>query len=120
MNSGDANVGPPIAAATGLPANLPSISRAKLPATYAAAKEAITECARIDECKDWADKSEALASYAKQAEDDALRKMCDRIQARAIRRCGELLRAICPDKGGRPSAKTSVGVHTSSEKSSSN
>lgn len=77
-----------------LPANLPSITNARIPATYQAAKAAISECARIDECKDWADKAEALASYAKQAEDGALRQMADRIQARAIRRCGELLREI--------------------------
>jgi hypothetical protein len=51
-----------------------------------AAKVAISECAHIDECKDWADKSEALASYAKQAKDDELRNMAERIQARAIRR----------------------------------
>lgn len=81
-------------AMTTLPANLPSIANAKIPATYRAATESIAECARIDECKDWADKSEALASYAKQAGNDELRQMADRIQARAIRRCGELLREI--------------------------
>lgn len=32
-------------------------------------------------------------SYAKQSKDDSLRKMADRIQARAIRRCGEMLKA---------------------------
>jgi hypothetical protein len=37
-------------------------------------------------------------AYAKQAGDDSLRKMADRIQARAIQRCGELLRAIKPAK----------------------
>ena len=44
----------------------------------------------------------AEASYAKQAEDDKVRKWADRIQARAIRRCGELLKQIDPGKGGRP------------------
>lgn len=29
--------------------------------------------------------------------------MADRIQARAIRRCGELLKQVEADKGGRPS-----------------
>ena len=47
-----------------------------------------------DECKDWADKAEALASYAKQAEDDTLRKMADRSQARAVSRAGELVRTF--------------------------
>jgi hypothetical protein len=41
----------------------------------------------------------ALASYAKQSEDETLRKMADRIQARAIRRCGELLK-LFDGRGG--------------------
>jgi hypothetical protein len=94
-----------------LPANLPSIAHAKLPAIYEAAKKSITECARIDECQDWANKAEALGSYAKQADDDTLHKMADRIQARAIRRCGELLRAITPAKNQHDSACT--GTDTS-------
>jgi hypothetical protein len=80
--------------------NLPDISTARLPATYEAAKSALAECSRIDECQKWADKAEALASYAKQARDDQMRKMADRIQARAIRRCGELLKQIQPQQGG--------------------
>lgn len=32
----------------------------------------------------------------------ARRKMAERIQARAIRRCGELLRQVPPSAGGRP------------------
>jgi hypothetical protein len=65
---------------------LPAITSAKLPASYAAAKVALSECTAIDECQTWADKAEALASYARQAKDDELRKMADRIQARAVRR----------------------------------
>lgn len=75
-------------------ANLPDISTARLPQTYEAAKQALATCSRIDECQEWADKAEALASYAKQSRDESLRKMADRIQARAIRRCGELLKQI--------------------------
>lgn len=100
--------------AASLSSSLPSITNAKIPATYLAAKDAISECARIDECKDWADKAEALASYAKQAEDNALRQMADRIQARAIRRCGELLRALAPSKNQHDGA--SAGAHTSRNK----
>jgi hypothetical protein len=77
-----------------LPDNLPSIGNAKLPAAYERAKEALSQCSAIDECQNWADKAEALASYAKQAKDDQLRKLADRIQARAIRRCGELLKTF--------------------------
>lgn len=65
---------------------------ARLPQTYESAKAALAECSRIDECHEWANKAEALASYARQADDDTLRKLADRIQARAVRRCGELLK----------------------------
>lgn len=81
---------------------LPQVSSARLPETYERAKTAIAECSRIDECQDWADKAQALASYARQANDDSMRKMADRIQARAIRRAGELLKQVQPSKGGRP------------------
>ena len=84
-----------------LPSDLPPIGKARLPATYEGAKVALAECTRLDECQDWADKAEALASYAKQAQDDELRKMADRIQARAIRRCGELLQQIASASGGK-------------------
>ncbi len=36
----------------------------RLPDTYVHAKQALTECSKIDECQDWADKAAALASYA--------------------------------------------------------
>ena len=79
---------------------LPAIRGATLPETYLNAKTALAECSRIDECKDWADKAAALASYAKQAKDETMRKMADRIQARAIRRCGELLKQVDRGKTG--------------------
>ena len=68
---------------------------------YKKAKIALEKCSRIDECADWANKAEALASYARQSKDSALRKMADRIQARAIRRCGELLRQVESQQGKR-------------------
>ena len=52
------------------------------------------EAIQCDECKNWSDKAAALASYARQAKDDSLRVMAVRIQARAQRRCGELLKLI--------------------------
>ena len=79
-------------------AQLPSVANAQLPETYERAKTALAECSSIDECKDWSDKAAALASYAKMSDDDTLRKYAERIQARAIRRCGELLRQIEPGK----------------------
>jgi hypothetical protein len=86
-----------------LPDNLPSIANARLPQLYEKAKSAITECGRIDECKDWANKAEALASYARQAKDNELQRMAKRIQARALRRSGELLKIFqTGPEGGRP------------------
>ena len=58
------------------PFHLPSIAgsteSAKLPSSYQAAKEALAACEAIDECKDWADRMAALASYAAQAKDEEL------------------------------------------------
>jgi hypothetical protein len=77
--------------------SLPSyidIAAARMPSTYEQAKIALASCAKIDECQDWANKAEALASYAKMAGDDSLRTMADRIQARAVRRMGELYKTF--------------------------
>lgn len=93
---------------------LPDIATAALPATYERARDALVACQRIDECKDWADKAAALASYAKQADDQTLHTMAVRIQARAMRRAGELLEEF-QSVGGRPS-KTSGGAPTSSQR----
>jgi|SRR4029453_3692686 hypothetical protein len=82
-----------------LPDRLPSIATARLPKSYESAKAALATCTRVDECKAWADKAGALASYARQAKDRSLRTMAERIQARAIQRCGQLLQAIQPARG---------------------
>ena len=75
---------------------LPTIRGAALPERYEAAKSALAECSRVDECKSWADKAAALASYAKQAQDDSLERYALKVKGRAIRRAGELLEAIEP------------------------
>jgi hypothetical protein len=87
--------------------NVPSvdISAARLPAAYENAKTALAECSKLDECQDWADKAGAMASYAKQAQDESLFKYATRIKARAIRRCGELLKAIPPAGGAHWESK---------------
>jgi hypothetical protein len=77
-------------------------SRAILPANYEEAKAAIAACHRIDECRDWADRAAALASCAKQSTDDSLLRMATRIQLRAVRRCGELMKKIPAHPGPRP------------------
>lgn len=74
-----------------LPTNI-DIAAARLPVAYEQAKVALASCASIDECQDWANKAEALATYAKMADDDTLHIFADRIQARAVRRMGELLK----------------------------
>lgn len=94
---------------------LPSIADAKLPQSYERAKQALSECSQIDECQEWADKAEALASYAKQAKDEQLRKLADRIQARAIRRCGELLKTF-DAQGRRSDLQPSNGNGTKSQR----
>ena len=82
--------------------NLPP---ARLPMNYELAKLAIAECDRIDECKDWADKSAALASYAKQVKDSSMQDAARRIMLRAKIRIGELLSEI-------PIARGVVGART--------
>lgn len=83
-----------------LPATI-NPATARLPQSYESAKTALSQCIALDECKSWADKAAALASYAKQANDDELMKMATRIRDRAIRRAGELLQQIQPGQGAR-------------------
>jgi hypothetical protein len=90
--------------------NIPATVSAPLPATYEAARSALAQCQAIDECKEWADKAAALASYARQSEDLELEKMAIRIRDRATRRAGELLKQIPPGKTG-PKQLTE-GTHT--------
>ena len=79
-----------------------------LPVTYSAAKAAIAKCAKIDECKDWADKAAALAVYARIAKDETLENDARRIRARAVRRQGELLKEIKPAKGANQNIRGSA------------
>lgn len=72
----------------------PAAASARLPVTYEMAQKALAECSRVDECKDWSDKAAALASYARQAKDNTLHNLALRIQARAQRRMGELLKQV--------------------------
>lgn len=89
--------------------NIATITAAPIPATYETAKNALAQCQAIDECKDWADKAAALASYARQSEDLELEKMAQRIRARAMRRAGELLKQIEPQKGARTDLQPTDG-----------
>lgn len=76
-------------------------TNATLPKRYDAAKKALEQCGRLDECKEWKDKAEALRSYARQAQDDDLYQMALKIQNRARRRIGQLLRQVEKRQGVR-------------------
>ena len=65
-----------------------------LPQTYTAACQALAECEALDECRDWADRAAALASYGRQAHDRSLMDLARRIQLRAVRRIGELCQQV--------------------------
>jgi hypothetical protein len=86
-------------------------AQARLPQTYANAKTALYNCVTVDECQSWADKAAALASYAKQSQDEELMRMATRIRDRAIRRAGELLKQIAPGQGARD-GKRGADAHT--------
>jgi hypothetical protein len=75
-------------------------SNASPPTRYEAAKLALAECLRVDECKDWVDKAATLQYWAQQRDDKELIDYAKRIHARAVRRCGELLKEIAPDDNG--------------------
>jgi hypothetical protein len=79
-------------AAPSVPARPSDITR--LPASYQKAKDVLAKCNNIDECKNWADKAAAVASYALMAHDRSLFQEARRVQALAARRCGELLRSF--------------------------
>lgn len=80
---------------------VPASPEAKLPATYEAARTAIAACDRVDECKTWSDKAAAMKAYAMMRDDKTMHNLALRIQLRAERRCGELLRQIEPASGAR-------------------
>jgi hypothetical protein len=73
-----------------LPAEIDVID-ARLPLNYEDAKAKLAECYRIDECLEWQNQAEAIASYARQANDPTLEDYARRIKARAVRQCGKLL-----------------------------
>jgi hypothetical protein len=74
---------------------------AKLPVVYVAARQALAECVRLDECREWSARAEALKSYARQMKDTKLEEDAQRIRNRAVQRAGELLAEIKAEQGKR-------------------
>lgn len=66
----------------------------RLPINYQAAKRALIECEHVDECRDWANRAEAMATYAHLARDEQMEVIAKRVRLRAIARAGELLLEI--------------------------
>ena len=91
----------PARVAGALTLSLRDLANIPLPTRYREATAALRDCDRVDECRDWANRAEALAVYARQAGDGSLLAMACRIRLRATRRCGELLQEIEAAKPGR-------------------
>lgn len=87
----------------------PTIRSNGLPAKYEAAKVALAECIRVDECKDWADTAAALATYGRQSRNKELEIYALQIRLRAIRRTGEILLTINTASGARKDLEPRVG-----------
>ncbi|MER8373699.1 hypothetical protein [Mesorhizobium sp. M1406] len=64
-------------------------------------RKALARCVRVDECRHWSAKAQALASYARQMNDESLFRAARRIQDRAMIRSGELLAEIEAENGKR-------------------
>ena len=97
-----------------LPAEIAeAVETAQLPKAYEDAKKALAACESLDEVRDWANKAEAIASYARQAEDETLENTARRIKHRALRKLGELLQSY--DGRGRKKKPEGHPVFTRAE-----
>ena len=70
------------------------VATAEFPQNYLRARTAILECQSVDEVATWANKSAAMACYARQLQDRAMLDAANRIHARALERIGELLKQV--------------------------
>jgi hypothetical protein len=82
-----------------------------VPVEYEAALKSLSECMSIDDAKYWADKSDALAAWAKIYHDDQAAIDARRLKLHAFHRMGTLARELYPNergggqkgmRGGRP------------------
>ncbi len=83
-----------------------SVADASLPEVYVQAKATLAQCFKVDECKAWADKAEAIRSYARQSGDEEMLRFAMKIRARATQRLGSLLEEL---ERAKPGPKSSLG-----------
>ncbi len=76
------------------------ISTASVPIKYDVAIKALASCRSIDDAKLYADKSDALAAWAKIYKDDRVKVEAKRLKLHAYRRMGILAHEIRPQKFG--------------------
>lgn len=77
-----------------------------VPVEYESALKSLQACTTLDESKYWADKSDALAAWARIYKSDQAGNEARRLKLHAYRRMGELARELSPYKPGISGAQT--------------
>ena len=84
---------------------------------YEAARQAVSECVRIDEAAEIRDKAAAMAAYARQRDDKELENWVAEIKCRACVKIGRLSSQLPKAKpGSAPGRRGGVNVVPSSGK----
>lgn len=79
---------------------VPGAKEVLLPQFYSRVVTILEDCDRLDECRAYVGKADMIKVYAKQARDQQMIVLAKRINARAWRRLGELLRKLPQGKFG--------------------